>query len=78
LIGQIGLPAYPEARKINTLAGAARVDIAGVASSILATPTIFLFYFEGFSGAGRYRFALIWQPAAPFEALQAERLPGRQ
>jgi hypothetical protein len=33
LIGQIGLPAYPEARKINTLAGAARVDIAGVASS---------------------------------------------
>jgi hypothetical protein len=28
-------------KKINRLAGAARVDIAGVASSILATPTIF-------------------------------------
>jgi hypothetical protein len=42
-IGQIGSFAYPEARKINRLAGAARVDIAGVASSILATPTIFPF-----------------------------------
>jgi hypothetical protein len=41
-IGQIGFFAYLEARKINRLAEAARVDIAGVASSILATPTIFL------------------------------------
>jgi hypothetical protein len=40
-IGQIGSYACPEAQKINRLAGAARVDIAGVASSILATPTIF-------------------------------------
>jgi hypothetical protein len=37
--GQIGSFAKPEDRKINRLAGAARVDIAGVASSILATPT---------------------------------------
>jgi hypothetical protein len=41
LVGQIGSFAYAELRKINRLAGAARVDIAGVASSILATPTIF-------------------------------------
>jgi hypothetical protein len=40
-VGQIGSPDYAEQRKINKLAEAARVDIAGVASSILATPTIF-------------------------------------
>jgi hypothetical protein len=42
-IGQIGIFSDSEAPKINSLAGAARVDIAGVASSILATPTIFPF-----------------------------------
>ena len=41
-VGQIGTFSYAELRKINRLAEAARVDIAGVASSILATPTIFL------------------------------------
>jgi len=46
-VGQIELIAYAELRKINRLAGAARVDIAGVASSILATPTIFPLLNEG-------------------------------
>src|SRR5687768_15889948 len=40
-IGQIGHPTRAEPLKINNLAEAAGVDIAGVASSILATPTIF-------------------------------------
>jgi hypothetical protein len=42
LVGKIGTCSYIEPYKINSLAEAAGVDIAGVASSILATPTIFL------------------------------------
>jgi hypothetical protein len=41
-IGQICFFSEIQSRKINRLAEAARVDIAGVASSILATPTISL------------------------------------
>jgi hypothetical protein len=41
-VGQIGISIGVELSKSNSLAGAAGVDIAGVASSILATPTIFL------------------------------------
>ena len=40
-VGQIGIYAGVELSKINRLGEAAGVDIAGVASSILATPTIF-------------------------------------
>jgi hypothetical protein len=40
-VGEIGPSRAAQPLKINTLAGAAGVDIAGVASSILATPTIF-------------------------------------
>ena len=37
----IALGSYRDTGKINGLAYAARVDVAGVASSILATPSIF-------------------------------------
>jgi hypothetical protein len=43
LVGEIGISAEAELSKINSLAEDAGVDIAGVASSILATPTIFPF-----------------------------------
>jgi hypothetical protein len=39
-VGQINEHADPEDQKIKRLAWGAGVDIAGVASSILATPTI--------------------------------------
>jgi hypothetical protein len=41
LVGEIGIFPCTELSKINGLAEVAGVDIAGVASSILATPTIF-------------------------------------
>jgi hypothetical protein len=43
-VGQNGDFVAAETLKINSLARAAGVDIAGVASSILATPTIFSFF----------------------------------